>query len=78
MNNSSNAPTQPDEITDKRGYAARWQLSTRTVSNLLAQGLPHCAVGSRRVRIIVLEADRWMREKFGTRRLGPAKQEVRK
>ena len=75
MTNPSNVPFQPDEITDKRGYAAHWRFSTRTVSNLLAQGLPHCAVGKRRVRIIVAEADRWMLERFGTSRLGPANQE---
>ena len=76
MKNTSNTPTQPDQITDKRGYAARWQLSTRTVSNLLAQGLPHVRIGNRRVRLVIDEADAWMRGKFGTRRLGPAKQEV--
>ena len=73
MTDAPIAPTPPDPITDKRGYAARWRLSTRTVSNFLAQGLPHCAVGKRRVRIIVTEADRWMLDRFGTRRIGPVK-----
>jgi hypothetical protein len=57
-------------VTDKRGYAARWHFSVRHTDSLLAQGLPHLKIGCRRVRIIVAEADRWMVERFGTRRLG--------
>lgn len=61
--------TLPDEIiTDKRGFAARWKFSTRHVDNLLAQGMPHCAVGKRRVRIVIAEGDAWMRQQFATRR----------
>ena|ERR1043166_390100 len=59
------------EITDKRGYAKRWHFSSRHVDNLLVQGLPHLKIGARRVRIIVNEADIWMREKFGTQRRRP-------
>jgi hypothetical protein len=65
------ANTQPAGITDKRGYAARWRFSTRHIDNLLAQGMPHFAVGKRRIRISVAEADAWMKERFGQRRLGP-------
>lgn len=62
-------PTPPAEIiTDKRGFAARWSFSVRHVDNLLAQGLPHLAIGKRRVRIVVAEADSWMRDRFHTRR----------
>lgn len=64
-----------DDITDKSGYAARWRFSPRHIDNLLAQGLPHLAIGRRRVRIIITEADAWMKEKFGTRRRGPANTE---
>lgn len=60
-----------DEITDKRGYGARWLFSVRHVDNLLAEGLPHLKIGKRRVRIVISEADAWMRERFGTRRRGP-------
>ena len=56
------------DITDKRGFAARWSFSVRHVDNLLAQGLPHLAIGKRRVRIVVAEADSWMRNRFHTRR----------
>jgi hypothetical protein len=40
-------------ITDKRGYGERWGFSVRHIDNLLAQGLPHLKIGSRRVRILV-------------------------
>ena len=62
-----------NEITDKRGFAGRWLFSVRHVDNLLAEGLPHCKIGKRRVRIVVPEADAWMRQKFGTQRLGKLK-----
>jgi hypothetical protein len=39
-------------ITDKRGYGARWRFSPRHVDNLIAAGLPHLKIGSRRVRIV--------------------------
>ena len=55
------------EVTDKRGYARRWLFSVRTVDNLIREGLPHCKVGRRRVRICIPEADEWMRERFGQR-----------
>jgi hypothetical protein len=60
------------DITDKRGYAERWGFSVRHIDNLLAQGLPHLKIGSRRVRILIDEADTWMRERFGTQRRAPA------
>lgn len=55
-------------ITDKRGYAARWQGSVRWIDGLLAQGLPHCKIGPRRVRILIPEADVWMHAQFHTQR----------
>lgn len=58
------------EITDKRGYAARWHGSPRWVDTLLARGLPHLKIGERRVRILIPEADAWMREKFRAQRNG--------
>lgn len=58
-------------ITDKKGYAARWHGSTRWIDSLLATGLPHLKIGSRRVRILIPEADAWMHEKFGVQRHGP-------
>jgi predicted DNA-binding transcriptional regulator AlpA len=64
---------EASEILDKKGYAARWHFSSRTVDNLLAQGLPHCKIGKRRVRIVTNEADAWMRSRFGTQRHGSVK-----
>jgi hypothetical protein len=57
-------------ITDKRGYAKRWQFSPRHVDNLIARGLPHLKIGKRRVRILIDEADSWMRQSYGTQRRG--------
>ena len=62
------AATTAQEITDKKGYAARWQGSVRWIDGLLARGLPHLKIGKRRVRIVISEADRWMREQFYTQR----------
>jgi hypothetical protein len=63
------AVTKPaGNITDKRGYAERWDFSTRHIDNLISAGLPHLKIGERRVRILIDEADQWMREKYGTRR----------
>jgi len=58
------------EITDKRGYARRWQGSPRWIDCLIAQGLPHLKIGARRVRIHIPEADEWMRSQFHTQRNG--------
>jgi len=60
------------DITDKKGFSARWLFSVRTMDKLLRAGLPHMAVGRRRVRICVPEADQWTRERLGTQRRGLA------
>jgi hypothetical protein len=60
------------EITDKRGYGQRWSFQVRFIDGLLAQGMPHLKIGKRRVRIIISEADAWMRERFRTQRYGPS------
>jgi hypothetical protein len=56
------------EIADKGQYAHRWQFSRRTVDNLIREGLPHIAYGRRRIRIVVAEADEWMRRRYGQQR----------
>lgn len=71
--NATGTPQFAPDITDKRGFAARWKGSVRWVDTLLAKGLPHCAIGRRRVRIVVAEADAWMRDQFHTQRFGGAK-----
>jgi hypothetical protein len=55
-------------IADKKGYAKRWKFSPRHIDNLIALGLPHLKIGKRRVRIVIEEADHWMRERFSTQR----------
>ena len=64
--------TAGQPVSDKRGYGARWSFSVRMIDNLIAHGLPHLKIGRRRVRIVIAEADEWMRERYGTRRRGPA------
>lgn len=66
------------DIADKRSYGQRWGFSPRHIDNLLAQGLPHLKIGERRVRIIVAEADAWMKDRFATQRRGPANSAGRK
>ena len=70
---TTSEPKLAAQITDKKGYAARWLFSPRTIDNLLKGGLPHCKIGARRVRISIPEADDWMRQKFGTQRRAPAR-----
>jgi len=66
----------PEFATDKKGFGARWLFSPRHVDNLILQGLPHCKIGARRVRIVIPEADKWMIEKFGTQRRAKTKEPV--
>ena len=63
-----NINSETPAVTDKRGYAEHLQFSVRYIDTLLARGLPHLKVGSRRVRIITAEADAWMKEKYGVQR----------
>lgn len=71
-NATGNQSSLASPFTDKRGYAKRWQASTRWVDGLLAQGLPHLKIGKRRVRICVPDADAFMHEKFHTQRRAAA------
>lgn len=66
------AANSTEIITDKRGFGKRWGFSIRHVDNLLAQGLPHLKIGKRRVRIILADADAWMKERFACRCIGKA------
>jgi hypothetical protein len=63
------------DITDKKGYAARWLHTPRSVDNWISDGLPCVKIGPRRVRIVIAEADAWMRERFGQQRRGAHKAE---
>ena len=57
-----------NEITDKHGYGRRWGVCARTLDNWLAAGLPHLKLSQRMVRIDIVAADAWLKEKFGTQR----------
>lgn len=61
-------PAPSTEYTDKRGYAARWGVSSRSVDSWLSQGLPYFRLGPKTVRIAIPDADAWMRETFRARR----------
>jgi hypothetical protein len=67
-NATGNQTSLASPFTDKRGYAKRWQGSTRWVDGLLAQGLPHLKIGKRRVRICIANADEWMQSQFRVQR----------
>jgi len=54
--------------TDKRGFAQRLQCSTRFVDGLLANGLPHLKISNRRVRILIADADNWLRDQYRVQR----------
>lgn len=54
--------------TNKRGFAERWSSSVRSVDNWLSAGLPHLAIGRRKIRICIAEGDAWMQEQFRTQR----------
>ncbi len=60
-------------IVDKDGYAKRWLHSKRAVDTWIAEGLPCLRIGTRRVRIVVAEADEWMKRRFGQQRAPRAK-----
>jgi hypothetical protein len=66
--NATGSQQLASPYTDKRGYAGRWQGSTRWVDDLISRGLPHLKIGNRRVRICIAEADAWMQEQFRTQR----------
>jgi hypothetical protein len=67
-NATGNQTSLASPFTDKRGYAQRWQFSTRKCDDLIAQGLPHLKIGKRRVRICIMEADSWMQAQFRVQR----------
>jgi len=55
---------------DKESVALMLGLSTRTISNLMQQGCPYLALGARRCRFDMDEVRAWLKEKYGTRRIG--------
>lgn len=66
----------PRPLGDKKAVATMaGGMSIRWVDGEMAKGMPHLRLGSRRVRFDLDEVRAWLKDKYATRRLGPAKQE---
>ena len=63
-------PASDQRYGDKNAVAKMIGVSKRTVENLMAQGLPHLALGRRRTRFEMDEVRAWLRQKFRTQRRG--------
>lgn len=61
-------PDQNLAYMDRRQYASHLNFSVPTLDRLLKKGLPHLKISARKVRINVLQADRWMHAKFNCQR----------
>jgi predicted DNA-binding transcriptional regulator AlpA len=55
---------------DKNTVAVMLGMSERTVSNFLAQGCPCLKIGSRRVRFEMAEVRAWLKQHYGSQRIG--------
>lgn len=62
--------TYEQPYLDKKGFAARWGMSARWMDRQLTLGLPHMKLGHRTIRIVVAEADEWLKGRYSTARLG--------
>jgi len=57
-------------LVGKRVVAAANSVSVRTVDNWNRAGCPHVKISCRMARYDLFEVNAWLREKYGTRRLG--------
>lgn len=62
---------------DKKSVAAMISMSTRSVDNLMREGLPHLKIGPRRCRFDLQECADWLREHYRVQRRGPATSSTR-
>jgi hypothetical protein len=68
------SPEQIDRAGDtKRQFAARFSVSSRTVSTWLSRGLPFLKLSERAVRVPVVEGTAWVKSNFLTYRRPRAK-----
>ena len=76
MNSQKHTPDAATgfKFATKRDVADMMQLCTRTVDNLMAEGMPYLRLGSRRVRFNVEEVKAWLKERYSTQRLGKEQQ----
>jgi len=55
---------------DKRDVAAMLKMSTRSVDNHIAAGMPHLKIGKRRCRFDLAAVREWMLAQYGVQRRG--------
>lgn len=56
------------QFADKKAIAEMLGMSTRSVDNFLAAGMPHMKFGARCVRFDVDEVRAWLKAQYGHRR----------
>jgi excisionase family DNA binding protein len=62
----------PDKtFGDKEAVARMLGVTTKTVQNLMARGMPHIRLGSRRTRFDLPEVRKWIKDQFEVRRRAP-------
>lgn len=57
---------------NKNDVAELLGMSRRSVDNFMAAGMPYCALSKRAVRFDLAEVRAWVKQRYGTRRNGPA------
>jgi hypothetical protein len=57
-----------DLIISITQYARRFRVRRETVDDWVRMGLPHLKISPKCTRIVVPEADEWMKNRFGRRR----------
>lgn len=70
---ASDSVGQQNKLATKTEVAEMLRVSRRQVDNFLSCGLPHLRLGQRCVRFDFNEVRSWVRERFHTRRFGPAR-----
>ena len=53
---------------DKVSFGQRFKVSKRTVDNWIATGCPHLKLSARMVRLPLVEATEWVKERYMTQR----------
>jgi len=58
------------QLLDKPGVARMLRLTPRSINNLMAKGLPHLALGTRRTRFVEADVLAWLQSSCAVRRIG--------
>lgn len=74
MENTTIKPDAPTgkKFGTKQDVAAMFGVCLRTVDNLLAKGMPHLKLGSRRCRFDLADVEQWANRSFRVERYGRA------